>query len=205
MSKTFLALIVGCSLFSPSLVSSQVIENDFFYLIRNCQVTVGFLPSPSEKPTNRACGRIVKPYIERSEYFASINEVALASGNQVELKCRNDGHDCFTRNDLDAKTRALMCSAKLSIDIAPSSLSGSAAEKFVLAMRTEQSKCTPNTGSSSGPGPGPERSNGRQLCEAQKKTCTAGCGNPRYWNGSQYVDNQNWSRCTSTCDSITCN
>lgn len=41
-------------------------------------------------------------------------------------------------------------------------------------------------------------------CQASKKTCLAQCGNPSYWNGSKYVENQSWSRCNSTCESISC-
>lgn len=45
----------------------------------------------------------------------------------------------------------------------------------------------------------------RQQCEAQKQTCLAACGNPSYWNGRQYVDNQSWSSCNSRCSQISCN
>lgn len=49
------------------------------------------------------------------------------------------------------------------------------------------------------------RGGDRQLCEAQKQTCLANCGNPSYWNGSRYVENQSWSSCNSRCNAITCN
>ena len=45
----------------------------------------------------------------------------------------------------------------------------------------------------------------RQVCEALKKTCLAGCGDPSYWNGSRFVDRQSWSGCQSRCGSIACN
>lgn len=50
-----------------------------------------------------------------------------------------------------------------------------------------------------------QRSSTKQICEAQKQTCLAGCGNSTYWNGSRYVDNQSWSGCHSRCSSISCN
>jgi hypothetical protein len=45
----------------------------------------------------------------------------------------------------------------------------------------------------------------KQLCLAQKTTCTAACGSPSYWNGNRYVENQGWSRCDQSCSSINCN
>lgn len=44
-----------------------------------------------------------------------------------------------------------------------------------------------------------------KMCEAQKRTCLATCGNPSYWNGKTYVENQSWSRCNWQCESIRCN
>ena len=43
-----------------------------------------------------------------------------------------------------------------------------------------------------------------QMCEAQKQSCLATCGNPTYWNGRSYVDNQSWSMCYSRCNQINC-
>lgn len=43
-----------------------------------------------------------------------------------------------------------------------------------------------------------------QLCEAQKQTCLASCGEISYWNGKTRVENQSWSGCKSKCESISC-
>ena len=45
----------------------------------------------------------------------------------------------------------------------------------------------------------------RQMCEAQKQTCLATCGNPTYWNRRSYVDNQSWSMCYTRGNQISCN
>jgi hypothetical protein len=50
-----------------------------------------------------------------------------------------------------------------------------------------------------------QRQQARQMCEAQKQTCLATCGNPTYWNGRSYVDNQSWSMCYTRCNQISCN
>lgn len=49
------------------------------------------------------------------------------------------------------------------------------------------------------------RSENRQICEAQKQSCLASCGKPSYWNGSRWVDNQSWWGCNSRCNAIICN
>lgn len=50
-----------------------------------------------------------------------------------------------------------------------------------------------------------QRRQSRQMCEAQKQSCLATCGNPTYWNGRSYVDNQSWSMCYTRCNQISCN
>jgi hypothetical protein len=45
---------------------------------------------------------------------------------------------------------------------------------------------------------------GKQLCEAQKQSCLASCGDSSNWNGSRYVENQSWFGCKSKCNSILC-
>ena len=50
-----------------------------------------------------------------------------------------------------------------------------------------------------------ERARGQQVCEAQRQTCLASCGNASYWNGKNYVENQSWSNCRSQCNRINCN
>ena len=45
----------------------------------------------------------------------------------------------------------------------------------------------------------------KESCEGQRTACTAGCGNPTYWTGSTYAENQSWSNCTSRCYGIKCN
>ena len=49
------------------------------------------------------------------------------------------------------------------------------------------------------------RERGQQVCEAQRQTCLASCGNASYWNGKTYVENQSWSNCRSQCNRINCN
>jgi hypothetical protein len=50
-----------------------------------------------------------------------------------------------------------------------------------------------------------QRRQARQMCEAQKQTCKAGCGPIKYWNGRSYVDNPNYNSCDYRCSQISCN
>lgn len=71
---------------------------------------------------------------------------------------------------------------------------------FISYYSLAQKKQSQNAGSANQS----QNSSTRQLCEAQKKTCLASCGEISYWNGRTYVENQSWSGCNSKCKNISC-
>lgn len=143
--------------------------------------------------------QIPLPRLDSIEYSNGIK--ASCKGNYrdtecVEVKCSFPSADYETRNNVtvyhgaEIKDKAALAKFLRIAKNFPACKSGGLVSNKTPKQSVASERVSDNT---------------RQLCEAQKKTCIAGCGNPSRWNGSRWVDNQNWSECNYTCKSIDCN